>query len=485
MKRIVSRLLGNKVAIYLLTRYIVYFITFITSMIMAGRLGPYYMGVWGSIILLLRYFQIFDFGISNSMTVLLVQNKTDKQKCDNLEMSAMVLLCLMSFLVVIIAIYNYFFGIRFLEKFDLGNRFYFVCLIAIFQYLNDYGFRVSRVKGRMFVFTFYQTFLNVVLLPVVLFGIGDSLIDYLIRTYIASHFVCLCLFIFCGGLSFQGRFYFSLARVIIFKGLYLFIYNFCFYLVILSTKTIIADNYSVDEFGYFSFSYTLAHAALLLLTAFSSLITPKLIDKFNTDDVEEIERTIAILRTNYVACSHFIMYLAMAFFPLLIMLLPKYQGALTTINLTSLAVVVSANSFGYISFLMTKNKERTLALNTFLMLAVNIVLALLLAVLLKVDYSRVVLATLFSYIFYAIIVVYKGKTFLNQQFTLIGVVREVLPMCQLIPLLCACYLSIVGLGSLMWIPLVIFTILNMKELLKIAATVKMVLIKPSVIDMQK
>lgn len=128
-----KRFISNKIAIYLLTRYIVYFITFITSMIMANRLGPYYMGIWGSIVLILRYYQIFDFGISNSMTVLLVQNKKNSDKCDDLEMSAMVLMVGISLFVVGIGVYYKFVGIPFLEKFELGNRFYFVCLIAIFN----------------------------------------------------------------------------------------------------------------------------------------------------------------------------------------------------------------------------------------------------------------------------------------------------------------------------------------------------------------
>ena len=170
-RKYIKKIMGNKVAIYLFTRYVVYFITFITYMIMASHLGPYYMGIWGSIVLLLRYFQIFDFGIANSMTVLLVQNKKDRKMCDDLEMSAMVLMGVISLLVIGIGFYYKFVGFPFLDKFGLDNRFYFVCLIAIFQYLNDYFFRVNRVKGYMFEFTFYQTFIHVILLVVVFLGV--------------------------------------------------------------------------------------------------------------------------------------------------------------------------------------------------------------------------------------------------------------------------------------------------------------------------
>lgn len=479
-----KRFLSNKVTIYLVTRYIVYFITFVTSMIMAGRLGPYYMGIWGSIVLLLRYFQIFDFGIANSMTVLLVQNKKDASKCANLEMSAMALMCAISLFVVVIGGYYMFVGIPFLDKFDLDHRFYLVCLIAIFQYFNDYAFRISRVKGRMFEFTFYQTFLQVLLLPVVFLAHEDFLISILIITYIFAHFISLCLFVFRGSLSFRGRFIIDLAKTILVKGFYLFIYNFCFYLIILSTKTIIADNYKVEEFGYFSFAYTLAHAALLLLTAFSSLITPKLIDKFNTNNTDEIEQTVSLIRTNYVACSHGVMYLAMAFFPLLLCFLPKYRSALMAINLTALAVLLYTNSFGYVSLLMTKNRERSLAFNTFITLAINAALAWGLAVLLKVDYSYVIFATLFSHLFYAFLVVYRGRQLLQKSNSFCGMVNEVIPIRQLLPFVIACTFSMINNSFLMWIPFVIFILFNLQDIKGIVRTVKTVMQRPNVIDVK-
>ena len=484
MGNVFKMIIGNKVAIYLLSRYVVYFIIFINSMTMAAHLGPYYMGVWGSIVLILRYFQVFNFGISNSMTVLLVQNKKDLKRCDDLEMSAMVLMGLISLFVVSIGVYYMFVGIPFLDKFELGNRFYFVCLIAIFQYLNEYCFCINRVKGRMFEFTFYQTFLNLILLPIIFLAHENLLITYLIIAYIFSHLISLLLFVFRGNISFRGCFFLGLAKKIVKKSFYIFIYNFCFYLVILSTKTIIAKNYSVEEFGYFSFAYTLAHASLLLLTAFSSLITPKLIDKFNTDDMSVIQKTVSSLRTNYVTCSHCVMYLTMALFPILLEFMPKYQTALIAINLTSLATLLYTNSFGYISLLMAKNKERILALNTFLILVINVCLAWLLAVIIKIDYSYVVLATLFSYLFYACIVVYRGWQFLGIEITFYGIIKEIIPIRLLVPFFVACVMSVVNRGWLMWFPVVVFVVFNLRDLKIIANTMITIIERPNIIDVK-
>ena len=49
--------------LYMLTRYVTYGMSFFVSMYAANRLGPYYYGVWGYLMLLLNYFNLINFGI--------------------------------------------------------------------------------------------------------------------------------------------------------------------------------------------------------------------------------------------------------------------------------------------------------------------------------------------------------------------------------------------------------------------------------------
>ena len=68
------------------------------------------------------------------------------------------------------------------------------------------------------------------------------------------------------------------------KGLYLFLYNSCFYFILISIRTIISVNYTVEEFGYFTFSFTIANAVMLLLDSFNTILFPKTIDLMSSDD---------------------------------------------------------------------------------------------------------------------------------------------------------------------------------------------------------
>ena len=75
--RIVSKTISNSVVRYLLTRYAVYIISFVVSLSCAVKMGPYYYGIWGYILLLLGYFNRVNFGLHNATTILMVERKKD------------------------------------------------------------------------------------------------------------------------------------------------------------------------------------------------------------------------------------------------------------------------------------------------------------------------------------------------------------------------------------------------------------------------
>ena len=90
-----------------------------------------------------------------------------------------------------------------------------------------------------------------------------------------------------GALDLKGaRFSLTYQGAILKKGLLLFLYNTCFYFIIISVRTIISGNYEVEEFGLFSFSFTLAHAVMLLLESLMFVIFPKMIGKMTGDNKE-------------------------------------------------------------------------------------------------------------------------------------------------------------------------------------------------------
>ncbi len=479
---VVRKAFTNKVFFYMATRYLIYFLTFISSIIIANKLGPYYLGIWGFVLLLIRYFHIIDFGIGNSMTVLLVKNKGQRKIQAEYEVTSMIILGLISLIILGLVVYYYYFGLPFLEKYKLGNLIYAVAAIAIMQYFNDYLLKVYRAKGKMFEFTFYQSIIQILVFISIFFAKGEQLIVLLISAYVIGHILSLLLYIRGGAIYIDGKPSLEKGKIIVSKGFLLFIYNFCFYMIIISTKTLIGIYYPIVEFGYFTFSYTLAHAALLLLTAFSSLVTPKLIDKFNTNDVELINRTVGLLRVNYIYLSHGLMYAAMIVFPLFLILMPKYSETLQVINFTALATILYTNSFGYTSLLMTKNKESWLARNTFISLIANVLLTFILIKVIGVSYQYAVIGTIISYLIYAYLTIYSGKKEVEKSANFRCVMKECFPIGLLVPFLGAIIVTLLNKGYLMVFPFLLFICMNIKEIKEIFTSLRRVLIKPEIVD---
>ena len=65
LKQYCKKIVTNKVVLYLVTRYMTYAVQFITSIWVAVKLGPFYLGIWGVILLLINYFKLINFPIFN------------------------------------------------------------------------------------------------------------------------------------------------------------------------------------------------------------------------------------------------------------------------------------------------------------------------------------------------------------------------------------------------------------------------------------
>lgn len=480
----VSKIFTNKVIFYLLSRYFTYFIQFITSMVIAVKLGPYYLGIWGFILLLLNYFQQVHFGIANSLNVFLVHYKDDKCKSDNYIANSMTLIGGLSLLVFLFALYYYFFGIAYFQKYDLGNYFYWICIIAILQYFNGLFINILRVKNKIMQVAFCQSaivFLNFIC---IFFFTGKTLITFLVIGYLLGNLLSLG-FVFISNIIPPWRnvqISPAYLKEILRKGLYLFLYNSCFYFIIISVRTIISYYYTVDEFGYFTFSFTLANAIMLLLDAFSFIIFPKIISKLSSSDSNEVSAILVKIRNTYISSAHLLVYIAMVFFPVLLHFMPKYIVALQALNMLVLCVLLNANSFGYTTLLIARNKEKYEAFISLFALALNVIFAFWLVEVMQVKYSFVIIATMITYLVFSFLNVYIGKKMIGHT-NIIVALKEFFPFRLLVPYISAFVITLLNIPILAFIPFIAYLAFNLKDLFAIKRVIIAILKNPTIINL--
>lgn len=482
LKKLFRVVLSNKIVWYMLTRYVTYGLSFIVTMYIASKMGPYYYGIWGFLLLVLNYFNLINWGIPQAVQVFLIQNKKDNSVCFDYEKTGFYLMLIASLGCLFLAIYYAFGGIEIAHKFNGGFLFYVVCICGLLNYVNLFYSKIYRARNRLFEISFQQTSVVVLMFLSMFWFEKESLLYAIVFCYLLSYFMSTCLYLFAGGANRKGKFKSYYAKDILKKGIFLFLYNSGFYLIIVSTKTLVSLSYSIEEFGLFAFAYLLGHAVFQLLEAFSFLLTTKLLYKYRSNVIEQVLSTISLIRTNFVVAFHGVMYLAMLCFPLLLKFLPQYVSALQVIYLSCLTMLLYTNSFGYSTFLVARNREKELAFISISTLFINLLLGLLLIKFFHVSFEYVILATMFAYFYYAILCVYYGRKTLGVSCKLWIILKDCFPLNLLIPFLSAVLFTFVNNSNLIFLPVLLFLIFNVKNLLSIYSSFKRILYHPNIID---
>ena len=471
----------NKVVFYLASRYITYGVQFITSLVIAAELGPYYMGIWGFILLLLQYFQQFHLGIANSFNVLYVHHRDNEQECNNYIANSLILVSYLSIFVVCFYVYYQIFGIESVEKYHAGKYIISVSLIAILQYFVQFLVNLFRVKNQLNRVTFCQSIIVFLNFACIFFFRGEELIKWLVAGYVIGTLLCVVLALTSGSIPSIKKIKLSTIyqKEILKKGLYLFLYNSCFYFIIISIRTIISGHYKVEEFGMFTFSFSLAHAILLLLEALSFVIFPKVIGKLSSDDRNEVVRTLDILRGTYITAAHLLIYIALICFPFLLYFFPKYDGALTALNLIALTILMNSNSYGYTELLISRNKEKLSACISLIALVLNCVLALFLVYVIHCEFSYVIIATMITYLFFSLAATWFALKQIHQPITLKGY----FPMRLMIPYLSAVAISVLQIYIIIWLPLLFAVAMNWGKIISVVSLSKTLLKSPEKVNL--
>ncbi len=477
-------ILKNKIFIYVTTRYITYALQFLLSLAIAVRLGPFYLGVYGMVNLVVCYFGQVNFGVSHALNVFLIHNKENRQVGDLYSYNALALYTYLNMVIVIGSVIVSITGWTKWGEYNLGVYFPLIIAISILTYYNSILAAIIRVRNEvntLSVIGSIGVFLN---LCIVWFFKEKTLVFALT---LANLLACILTTIICiqKGVFPQRQsrtLQLQKQKSILQKGLYLFLYNSCFYFILIAIRTIISANYTVEEFGYFTFSFTIANAVMLLLDAFNTILFPKTIDLMSSNDNKKKADALEKMRVGYISTSHMLVYLAMICFPVLVWLIPKYMPALSSMNMIALAVLMNTNSYGYSNMLIAQNKERKAGFISAVSLIVNIILGLGLAKILNVEYSYIIIATLVAYMISSFFMAYEGDTILRGKKSVSYTLRHFFPIRMFIPYMIALVISCTQIEYLIFIPLLVFIILNYKDLQILKDIAWKLVKKPEVID---
>lgn len=474
-----KKLFANPALGYILSRYITYGIQFINSIFIAVYLGPVYLGVWGFILLVIQYLNQINFGISHSVNTIAAIHKHQEKYISKITGNALVILSVLSLLLGGVFFSNYIFDWNFGEKYSFSTYSLFIFFIAILTHYNSLLSNILRVYGRIWEMAFSQSLLPVATLIVIFFYRNEDLLLALVWAYAITTLLSFIVFIARIPIPIKINFNSRLWKTIQKKGLYLFLYNTSFYLILISTRSFVSYYFEIKEFGYFTFAFSLANVLILLFDSFSFLVWPKLLNRLAKLNSMDSYTLITDVRKLYITSTHGLLHIGICLFPYFLMVFPEYNQTHIAFCLIALTIVLFTNSFGYQGLIIAKGKEKLLGKLSLLILILNVLLCYVLINWLQVNYDYVILATLISYFIYIIFLNIIGRQILGLHLNRADFFKDVFPVNLFLPFVTSLVLVLLKLDFYYYIiPLCLFLVFNLKTIKEMKNSVKKIIVNP-------
>ncbi|WP_282787928.1 lipopolysaccharide biosynthesis protein [Flavobacterium croceum] len=468
MKKSIIESFKNPAVYFVFSRYFTYAVQFVNSLFIAVYLGSYYLGIWGFLNIIISYVFNLNFGVSQAANILILTNKENEKFSKKIINNGFTLTTILSILTLLFFLTVKIFRFKFGLKYDFNTYFIPMLVIVFFTHLNIFMSNIYRVYNQLGKTVLYQSLFPLLLLLIIPFYREKELLWYMVLLNSLVYLVSFLVFIFNFPIKLQFDFDMEFVKRILSKGLYLFLYNSSFYLILLSTRSFISNYYKVEEFGQFTFSFSLANIALLLLESLSFVIFPKIINKFSTESEEKIKNMLQDLRIVFITLSHFMIHTAIMLYPFMMLFLSQYKDSIKSFQFIALTILIYENSYGYQGLLLAKNKEKLLSYLSIFALFINVLVIYFFVAIIHVTIEKAIIATLITYFLYVLSVGYFGRILVYKKTSLFETIYDLFPIKLMLPysisLIIAFYFNNIIYNI---IPFFIYMVLNFSDLLKL------------------
>lgn len=432
--------------------------------------------------MILSYLSQLNFGISHSVNVIISVEKENEEYVKKVIGNGLTMIIFLSIIIFLFFIFSYTGGLTIGEKYNFSTYLIPVMFIAIFTHLNSLLSNIFRVFGKIFSIALNQSLFPILMTFMILFYKEHNLLWALVIANFVSVVISFILYLNRVPIKFKLLFDFNLIKYIQKRGWHLFIYNSSFALIIITTKSFISSSYSVEEFGYFTFSFSLVNAILLFLDTLSYLISPKMINRFANGNNNHIHNILSSVRTAYISTSHFLIHFSIMLFPLILQLFPAFEQAGDVLKVIALTVILYTNSFGYQTVLLARGKEKLSGTLAFMALILNIILVPLF-ISLNVQFSYVIIATMIVYFIFVFASGIAGRKELKLSISFRNIIKDIFPIRMFVPFAISLILILFSAPNIFFIiPFVIYTLFNFKDLLEIKVLIVKLIKNPNFIN---
>lgn len=404
-------LLFSKKDIYFtIFRYFIFFLQALRGFVLAYFLGPFFLGIYGYIMLYQQYLSYSNLGIEysvNSEVSVLDSNKIiEKQKLVN---SAFTWTFYMSILLMLISAVIFLFR---LELFPFENSYeyiFIIMLLTIFSHFQKIFINIFRIEKKLKPIIISEFITASSLLLIIFLFDGIHLINAVLYGWTLIVFLILIYFRYIYKLSIS----YNTTRIkLLFKiGFPLLIYAFSYYLMGLMTRTLIGVYYPLEVMGYFSIAVSITTATMLGLNTITWLIFPSLIKKMEnlSSNTEQLTNYIIIVSNKIILVVLIIMTICILLLPVLFQILPDYKPVLFTLIILLINQLIFNAGYVFVTLCIERKMHLEIALISIISVLISTGFSLFFS---ELGYSYIWLAVcnvFGSFIFFNLLLLFVAK----------------------------------------------------------------------------
>lgn len=476
------RIFKSQIAHYVGIRYFAYGLQFINSILVAKYLGVYYFGIYCFLFLVIQYVNYAGMAPTYSLNAILSTKKAKIQLPklilgNSLLMSAIITTMISMFCLLVVNIFPLIF-----IKYLFNEYVYYVIGIFVLASFNSLFINLYRSYGQLKKININQLIVPLTQTVVLLCATEKELLTLLLIGTVLSNLLSLIIFLIQSPLKINFCFQRIIFRALLKRGFNLLIFNVSFYLILLSSRTIVSIYYRAEELGFYTLAVNLSNAVFMLIGSFSFVLFPKLLFKFSNFDKVESKHLLNEIRSIYVTGCYLLTFAGFFLIPLLIYILPHYKDSLIAFKILLLTQLILNNNFGYSIVLIANKKESLMATNALITMVIVICISVLL-IWLNLMFYTLAMAVAIGFLFYCLRITYQALVIIESRGKMVNVLKELFPTYFFIPFLIL--ITGIVLNDNYYTPIIsmiFFLILNWENVINAIIKTKLIISDKSILN---
>lgn len=464
----INKLLKSSITKFILIKYLGFVLQFINSVFIAKYLGLFYFGIYGFVNLCLHYLSYMNLGVNYSLNVLASTDKViSRKKTEQLLFNSILISLIVGlFLLVFLTIINYLGLLSAYNKYLISEYYIIIILITTLKYFNTIYINVYRIYNKLSLINLNYLLPALLQVLCLLFFKDSDLFWSLLIALLVAQVILFFLLLGYSPVSLIFKYNGSTMKHLIRKGFFLLTFNVSFYLIMMSSRSIVSYFYTVEDFGLYNFANSVSIAIMLFISSISFLIFPKMLNKLSNLNNKDCIKFIETARRSYLSVTFLLVFSSLAVLPLLLSIIPDYKQSLNSLVILAVSQLIIANSFGYSTLLIQKNKEKELTIYGFIAVGIVVMSGITTSYFLNLNFDFVALSVVLSVLIYNFLIIRKGNQITGQFISTYHLIKHVYNYKYFIPLSLFAILHLFSNSYSLNISLVIisYLILNFKDL---------------------